>query len=147
MIRGVPGGSDEPPAVLPVVDGDLVFRGSVVVGEPVVFPAPPTTVPPGGEETPPLGSLPVAAVDRGPAATPAGSVPGRAPGFETGTGPRVVGVVSGFAPLDVALWARTVSGLKLGTPEPVVPPMLVPPKIHSSTSPGFGTSLVAPRWL
>jgi hypothetical protein len=46
-----------------------------------------------------------------------------------------------------ALYARSVSGLNVGTPEPLVPLMFVPPNVHSSTSPGLGTSLIAPSWL
>jgi hypothetical protein len=42
---------------------------------------------------------------------------------------------------------RSDAGEKLGTPEPFVPAMFVPPKIQSSTSPGLGTSLIAPSWL
>jgi hypothetical protein len=40
--------------------------------------------------------------------------------------------------------ARSVAGLKLGTPVPWVPATFVAPKIHSSTSPGLGTSPIAP---
>ena len=43
--------------------------------------------------------------------------------------------------------ARTALGLKLGTPEPDPPPVLVPPKTHRSTLPGPGLDPVAPAAL
>ena len=61
---------------------------------------------------------------------------------------RVVGTLPVFVPpVGATLWARTESGPNLGTPEPVVPPMSVPPKTHRSTSPGFGAWLIAPPEL
>jgi hypothetical protein len=49
----------------------------------------------------------------------------------------------GGAPLA----ARSVLGGNLGTPEPRVPPTSVAPNIHSSTSPGLGTSPIGPSGL
>jgi hypothetical protein len=40
--------------------------------------------------------------------------------------------------------ARSVAGLNVGTAVPWVPATSVAPKIHSSTSPGLGTSPIAP---
>jgi hypothetical protein len=40
--------------------------------------------------------------------------------------------------------ARRLAGAKVGTPEPFVPETFVSPNVHNSTSPGCGTSLVAP---
>jgi hypothetical protein len=46
-----------------------------------------------------------------------------------------------------AFAARSALGLRVGTPEPRVPATLVAPKVHSSTSPGAGTSPNGPRGL
>jgi hypothetical protein len=45
------------------------------------------------------------------------------------------------------LAALSVLGENFGTPEPRVPPTLVEPNIHSSTSPGLGTSPIGPSGL
>ncbi len=56
-------------------------------------------------------------------------------------------VVEELRVVAATLAARSVLGLNLGTPEPLVPPMLVAPNIHNSTSPGRGTSPIAPSGL
>ena len=58
----------------------------------------------------------------------------------------VVDVVVCVLAVELAA-ARSVLGLKCGTPEPLVPPILVPPNFHSSTSPGLGTSPSGPSEL
>ena len=136
-IRGAPVGSDEPPAVLAAVDGRCWVpwigrgrRAGRLAGTARDRSARRRGRLRRSDPCPSRRSTVVAWLHR----------PGRSrlrAGFVTGAGRRVVGVGSEFAPMGVALWARRVSGLKLGTPEPVVPPMSVPPKIHSSTSPGL----------
>jgi hypothetical protein len=46
-----------------------------------------------------------------------------------------------------ALLARRLFGRNVGTPERFAAPMFVGPNVHSSTSPCFGASLIAPSWL
>jgi predicted metal-binding membrane protein len=50
-------------------------------------------------------------------------------------------------PAGLVFSARTLLGLNVGTPDPLVSPLFVPPNSHRSTLPGAGRSFSAPTEL